>query len=147
VLISRDAIAGMIPHAGAMHLLDGVLSWDADRIRCLSRTHRDRQNPLRMDGQLSALCGIEYAAQAMAIHGVLAGNVGGRPRTGYLASLREVSCSRARLDDLEGDLIVEAQRLMGEESRVIYSFEVGVGPVGVLRGRAAVILEAGGARS
>ena len=146
-MISRDTIAGMIPHAGAMHLLDGVLSWDADRIRCLSRSHRDRQNPLLTDGRLSALCGIEYAAQAMAIHGVLAGNVGGRPRTGYLASLREVSCSRARLDDLEGDLIVEAQRLMGEESRVIYSFEVGVGPVGVLRGRAAVILEAGGARS
>jgi len=69
VLISREAIAGMIPHAGAMHLLDGVLSWDADRIRCSSRTHRDRQNPLRMDGQLSALCGIEYAAQAMAYTG------------------------------------------------------------------------------
>jgi len=60
----------------------------------------------------------------MAIHGVLAGNVGKRPRLGYLASLREVHCSRSRLDDLEGDLIVEAERLMGEESRVIYSFDV-----------------------
>jgi predicted hotdog family 3-hydroxylacyl-ACP dehydratase len=137
----------MIPHAGAMHLLDGVLSWDADRIRCLSRTHHDRQNPLRMDGQLSALCGIEYAAQAMAIHGVLAGNVGSRPRTGYLASLREVSCRGTRLDDLEGDLIVEAKRLMGEESHVIYSFEVGVGDIEVLRGRAAVVLEASRAGS
>jgi predicted hotdog family 3-hydroxylacyl-ACP dehydratase len=147
VLISREAIAGMIPHAGAMHLLDGVLSWDADRIRCLSRSHRDRQNPLRMDGRLSALCGIEYAAQAMAVHGVLAGNVGSRPRMGYLASLREVSCSRTTLDDLEGDLIVAAERLMGEESRVIYSFEVGVGDIEVLRGRAAVVLEAGRAKS
>ena len=137
----------MIPHAGAMHLLEGVLSWDADRIRCLSRSHRDRQNPLRMDGRLSALCGIEYAAQAMAVHGVLAGNVGSRPRMGYLASLREVRCRRTRLDDLEGDLIVEAERLMGEESRVIYSFEVGVGDIEVLRGRAAVVLEAGRAKS
>ena len=137
----------MIPHAGAMHLLDGVLSWDADRIRCLSRSHRDRKNPLRMDGRLSALCAIEYAAQAMAVHGVLAGNVGGRPRMGYLASLREVSCSRATLDDLEGDLIVAAERLMGEESHVIYSFEVSVGDIEVLRGRAAVVLEAGRAES
>ena len=143
MLISREAIAGMIPHAGAMHLLDGVLSWDADRIRCSSRTHRDRQNPLRMDGQLSALCGIEYAAQAMAVHGNLAGNIGSRPRLGYLASLREVICRKSRLDDLEGDLIVAAERLMGEEGRVIYSFEVGVGDVEVLRGRAAVILDAG----
>ena len=137
----------MIPHAGSMCLLDGVLSWDAVHIRCLSRTHRDPDNPLRMDQQLSALCGIEYAAQAMAIHGKLAGNVGSRPRTGYLASLREVSCTRARLDDLEGDLIVEAERLIGEENRVIYSFEVGVGDVEVLRGRAAVVLEASRAGS
>jgi len=147
VLISREAIAGMIPHAGAMHLLDGVLSWDAHRIRCLSRSHRNRQNPLRTDGRLWALCGVEYAAQAMAIHGVLAGSVGKRPRMGYLASLREVHCSRSRLDDLEGDLIVEAERLMGEESRVIYSFDVRVGDVEVLRGRAAVVLEAGRAGS
>jgi predicted hotdog family 3-hydroxylacyl-ACP dehydratase len=147
VLISREDIAGMIPHAGAMHLLDGVLSWDADRIRCLSRSHRDRQNPLRMDGRLSALCGIEYAAQAMAIHGALAGNVLKRPQLGYLASLREVRCSRARLDDLEGDLIVEAERMMGEESHVIYGFEVRVGDVEVLRGRAAVVLEASRAGS
>jgi predicted hotdog family 3-hydroxylacyl-ACP dehydratase len=137
----------MIPHAGAMHLLDGVLSWDANSIRCLSRSHRDRQNPLRMDGRLSALCGIEYAAQAMAVHGVLAGNVGSRPRMGYLASLRGVRCSRTRLDDLEGDLIVEAERLMGEESHVIYNFEVRVGDVEVLRGRAAVVLEASRAAS
>ena len=137
----------MIPHAGAMHLLDGVVSWDADRIRCLSRSHRDRQNPLRMDGRLSALCGIEYAAQAMAVHGALAGNVLKRPQLGYLASLREVHCSRPRLDDLEGDLIVEAERMMGEESHVIYGFEVRVGDVEVLRGRAAVVLEASRARS
>ncbi len=137
----------MIPHAGAMHLLDGVLSWDADRIRCLSRSHRDRQNPLRMDGRLSALCGIEYAAQAMAIHGALVGNVATRPRLGYLASLREVRCSRPRLDDLEGDLIVEAERMMGEESHVIYRFEVSVGDIEILRGRAAVVLEASRAGS
>jgi predicted hotdog family 3-hydroxylacyl-ACP dehydratase len=147
VLISREDIAAMIPHAGAMHLLDGVLSWDGDRIRCLSRSHRDRQNPLRMDGRLSALCGIEYAAQAMAVHGALAGNVLKRPQLGYLASLREVRCSRPRLDDLEGDLIVEAERMMGEESHVIYGFEVRVGDVEVLRGRAAVVLEASRAGS
>ena len=146
-MISRDAIAAMIPHAGSMCLLDGVLAWDAGSIRCLSRSHRDRHNPLRVDEKLPALCGVEYAAQAMAIHGVLAGNVGKRPRLGYLASLREVHCSRTRLDDLEGELIVQAERLMGEKTHVIYSFDVRVGDVAVLRGRAAVVLEAGGAGS
>jgi len=54
-----------------------------------------------------------------------------------------VICRKSRLDDIEGDLIVAAERLMGEEGRVIYSFEVGVGDMEVLRGRAAVILDAG----
>jgi len=36
---------------------------------------------------------------------------------------------------------------MGEETRVIYSFDVRVGDVEVLRGRAAVVLEAGRAAS
>ena len=60
--LSRAEIAELIPHAGAMCLLDGVLDWDASRIRCVSRGHRDAGNPLRVDGHLPALCGIEYAA-------------------------------------------------------------------------------------
>jgi len=147
VLIGREAIAGMIPHAGAMRLLDGVLFWDATHISCFSRTHRDPHNPLRADGQLSALCGVEYAAQAMAIHGKLAGNIESAPRAGYMASLRKVICRRSRLDDLEGDLIVDAERLMGEETRVIYRFEVRVGDAGVLSGRAAVVLDADRAKA
>jgi len=143
VLIGREAIAGLIPHAGAMRLLDGVLFWDADRIECMSRTHRDPHNPLRSQGQLPALCGIEYAAQAMAIHGRLAGSLESAPRAGYLASLREVVCRASRLDDLEGDLVARAERLMGEASRVIYHFEVRVGETDVLRGRAAVVLDIG----
>lgn len=146
MLIGREAIAGMIPHAGAMRLLDGVLFWDAERIECMSRTHRDPHNPLRSQGQLPALCGIEYAAQAMAIHGRLAGTLEAAPRAGYLASLREVVCRAGRLDDLEGDLVVGAERLMGEESRVIYRFEVRVGETDVLRGRAAVVLDIGRAK-
>jgi len=147
MLIARAAIAEMIPHAGAMCLLDGVLSWDAERIRCLSGTHRDPRNPLRVNGELPALCGIEYAAQAMAIHGSLAGNLEHRPKAGYLASLREVRCRTRRLDELAGDLIVEAERLMGEESHVMYGFRVWIGDVELLSGRATVVLDADGATS
>ena len=147
MLIAREAIAEMIPHAGAMCLLEGVLAWDADRIRCQSGTHRDPRNPLRVDGDLPALCGIEYAAQAMAIHGKLAGNLGHKPKAGYLASLRDVRCRGGLLDELAGDLIVEAERLMGEESHVMYGFRVWIGEVELLSGRATVVLDAGRAKS
>jgi predicted hotdog family 3-hydroxylacyl-ACP dehydratase len=144
MLKTRGEIAAMIPHAEAMCLLDGVVSWDENRIRCVSRTHHDENNPMRAGGQLRALCGIEYAAQAMAVHGKLAGNVAVRPQVGYMASLRDVVCTEDRLDDLEGDLIVDAERVMGEETRVIYRFGVRVGTTEVLSGRAAVVLDAGG---
>ena len=139
--LSRAEIAELIPHTGAMCLLDLVLEWDASRIRCMSRSHRDAANPLRVDGRLPALCGVEYAAQAMAVHGGLAGATQGKPRAGYLASLREVVCRRDRLDDLDGDLVVEAEQKASDGSRVIYSFALRVGALEVLSGRAAVVLD------
>jgi predicted hotdog family 3-hydroxylacyl-ACP dehydratase len=139
--VTRAQIAGLIPHSGAMCLLDGVVEWDASRILCMSRSHRAVDNPLRTDGRLPAVCGVEYAAQAMAVHGGLAGNVGGRPRAGYLASLRDVECRRDRLDDLEGDLVVEAEQVAGDGAHVIYRFRLRVGEVEVLSGQALVVLD------
>jgi predicted hotdog family 3-hydroxylacyl-ACP dehydratase len=143
--VTREQIAGLIPHSGAMCLLDGVEQWDADHILCTSRSHRAADNPLRMHGRLPAVCGVEYAAQAMAVHGGLAGKIGGRPRAGYLASLRNVECRRDRLDDLEGDLLVEARQVAGDGVHVIYQFSLRVGEVQVLKGRAMVALDAAGA--
>jgi len=90
---------------------------------------------------LPAVCGIEYAAQAMAVHGGLTRGAGTKPRAGYLASLRDVHCRRDRLDDIEGELIVEAERMMGDEARVIYQFAIRAGESEVMSGRAAVVLE------
>ena len=140
--LTRAEIAGLIPHSGAMCLLDGVLEWDSRRIRCVSRSHRNADNPLRADGRLPAICAIEYAAQAMAVHGGLSGNASGRPRAGYLASLRDVVCRRSRIDDLEGDLVIEAEQMAADGGRAMYRFAPRVGEVEVLSGRATVVLDA-----
>jgi predicted hotdog family 3-hydroxylacyl-ACP dehydratase len=142
VLIGKVEIQAHIPHSGAMCLLDGVLSWDDVRIACTTRSHRAPDNPLRRDGRLHAICGLEYAAQAIALHGGLAGGVRARPRVGYLASLRDLACGLAYLDTIEGDLVVEAERLVDEGSRVIYRFALGTKAGEVMSGRAAVVLEA-----
>jgi predicted hotdog family 3-hydroxylacyl-ACP dehydratase len=142
VRLSRPEIAALIPHAGAMCLLDGVAHWDETRIRCVSRTHLDAGNPLRAEGRLPVLCGIEYAAQAMALHGGLVRGSRARPRAGYLASVRDVACRRDRLDDLAGELVIEAERVMGDDDRVVYEFRLTAGETEVLSGRAAVVLEA-----
>lgn len=139
-MIPKAVLAGMIPHAGTMCLLDGVIQWDASSIRCVASSHRDPQNPLAIDGTLGAVCGAEYAAQAMAVHGGLAGVVGERPKSGYLMSLRALGLHRERLDDLAGDLVIDAERLTGEGFQIVYRFAVACEEKLILDGRAAVLL-------
>jgi predicted hotdog family 3-hydroxylacyl-ACP dehydratase len=140
--MTGEQIARLIPHSGAMCLLDGVVEWDASRIVCMSRGHRAPDNPLRAGGRLPALCGVEYAVQTMAVHGGLTGKVDGRPRLGYLASLRDLECRSERLDDLAGDLMVEAELLAADDAKASYRFRLRVGELEVLSGRALVVLDA-----
>lgn len=141
-MLGKADIAAMIPHAGAMCLLDEVAAWDASTIRCLARGHRDPANPLRAGAELPALCGIEYAAQAMAVHGRLSAAIGHKPRAGYLASVSDVVCRVRRLDDLDGELLIEAEKLAGDDARVLYAFRVFSKNDELLSGKAAVVLEA-----
>ena len=70
-MIGRDRIMALIPHQGAMCLLDEAVLWTAERIVCRAVSHLDPANPLRRAGGLHALCGAEYALQAAALHGAL----------------------------------------------------------------------------
>ncbi len=142
MLASRADIAKVIPHSGTMCLLDGVLECDAQRIRCISSTHRDKDNPMRSGDALLALCGIEYAAQAMAVHGAWDAKYEQKPRAGYLAALRDVVCHTMRLDDLSDDLVIEAEKMMGDAARVIYQFNIHAGTASIMSGRATVVLDA-----
>ncbi|HKB58431.1 MAG TPA: hotdog family protein [Gallionellaceae bacterium] len=151
MLADRHRIARLIPHSGAMCLLDGVVEYDAQHIRCVSSTHLDADNPLRAANGLPALCGIEYAAQAMAVHGGMqgaaAGDGGERPRAGYLAGVRDVTCTVSRLDTLGAPLTIDAERLMGDGTNVMYTFRVSADGATILQGRATVVLDAEKART
>ncbi|RQR33749.1 3-hydroxylacyl-ACP dehydratase [Burkholderia sp. Bp9143] len=148
--LDRAWIAAHIPHDGAMCMLDRVEAWDAARIRCSATSHRDPHNPLRSRGRLASVCGIEYAAQAMAVHGALLGaqqaqTEHARPRAGYLASVRNVDAFVDRLDTFELPLIVDAERIGGDDRSVLYGFTLRCGERVLLGGRAAVMLDASAA--
>lgn len=140
--LDRTWIAGRIPHQGTMCLLSTVDAWDGQKISCRADSHRDPANPLRAEGRLGAAAGIEYAAQAMAIHGALLADAAEAPRQGYLTSVRSVSLHVARLDDLAGELEIAAERLSGDGNTVLYGFTVGQAGRCLLEGRAAVVLDA-----
>ena len=119
--LDRGWIEQHIPHHGRMCLLDEVIEWDAQHIRCRSGTHRALDHPLRAHGRLGAACGIEYAAQAMAVHGALAGGAlagagigAARPAAGFLASLRKVRLHVLQLDHLTADLVCDVTLVAGD---------------------------------
>lgn len=141
-MLDRAAIAARIPHQGRMCLLDAVLAWDSGQIHCRASSHRQPDNPLRAAERLGAACGIEYAAQAMAVHGALLAPEGAPPRPGYLASVRSVQLAVDRLDDLPQDLDIVAERLSGDEHNILYHFRVEHAGDLLLSGRAAVMLVA-----
>ncbi len=126
MLIDKAEIRSLIPHAGAMCLLDAVTAWDEQSITCLSDTHRDPANPLRRQGRLSVLHAIEYGAQAAAIHGALCARAAGQTASpGYLAALREARWFVAELDEIAAPLEVVARPLLGDVGYWIYAIQVG----------------------
>lgn len=139
-MIGREAIAALIPHQGAMCLLERVLEWDAERILLATSTHRAPDNPLRARGRLRALHLCEYGAQAMAVHGgLLARTAGARVRPGLLVSLRDVALHRDYVEGLPGELHVEARRLLEGAGSWQYAFAVRHRGEPLAEGRAAIM--------
>jgi predicted hotdog family 3-hydroxylacyl-ACP dehydratase len=147
VNLDHARIRSLIPHAGAMCLLDHVIYWDESEIRCAATSHRNPDNPMRRHGLLRSICGVEYAAQAMALHGALlqaskSTAQEAAPQSGYLVSLRDVRSTAAELDRGTDELTIDAVRLSGDSDRVMYRFAVRDGATPLLTGRATVVLNA-----
>jgi predicted hotdog family 3-hydroxylacyl-ACP dehydratase len=139
VTLDHAQIARRIPHAGNMCLLDAVIDWDAQQIRARATSHRDADNPLRNSLGLGMAAGIEYVAQAMAVHGSLLSE-GRAPRAGRLASTRGVRTHVRWLDQVEDALDITAQRISGDDAGMIYDFEIRTSDRLLMSGRASVAL-------
>ncbi|MGH8187709.1 MAG: hypothetical protein ACREUC_14200, partial [Steroidobacteraceae bacterium] len=137
--------AALIPHQDSMCLLDRVIEWDDSHVVLETASHRSAANPLREDGRLRAVNLCEYGAQAMAVHGGLRASRSGRtPRPGMLVSLHSVTFGRDYVEDLPGELRVEAVCLQAGADSLQYTFRVTHGDAVLAEGRAAVMLSAPG---
>ena len=143
--LDRAGIAARIPHRGPMCLLERMASWRPDAIECIAVNHRDPRHPLRSASGLLASATIEYAAQAMALHGALSAAAEERAAgAGFLASARDVRLACWRLDDLPradpDELVVAAERQAADAGRILYSFSVRHAGRELASGRVAVVL-------
>jgi predicted hotdog family 3-hydroxylacyl-ACP dehydratase len=139
MLIDNEELRSLVPHAGAMCLLDGVERWDDEEVVCVANSHLKADNPLRRGGKLAALHALEYGAQAMAVHGgLLARRAGERAAGGFLAALRDVTLHVERLDDLDAPLRITVRRLMALGGNMIYACNVTAGERAIAEARATV---------
>jgi len=137
-VLERAQIERLIPHAGAMVLIDRVVSVDEKRILCTTMSHRRADNPLRVDGRLPAICGAEYGAQAAAVHGPAA--AGGTQRPGRVVLLRDVAWSVDDLGTIAGPLTIHAECLHKDGGSLAYAFRLEGDGREVLRGECGIIL-------
>lgn len=135
-----DSLCALLPHAGEMCLIERIAAYDGDTINCQTQTHLSLTNPLRHENRLATICGIEYAAQAMALHAALLAERRDAPRIGFLAGLREVALHLPRLDVSHTILNVRASKLIADKGRSIYEFMLSLNDHPALSGRAAVII-------
>lgn len=140
--LDRTWIEAHIPHKGRMCLLDEVLHWDEHQIRCIASSHRLPDHPLRAHGRLGGICGVEYALQAMAIHGALLAPQGVAPASiGFLVSLHAVTLNVADLDRIEAPLIATSERHSADSRLALYEFAVHGAECLLLSGRATLMLD------
>jgi len=135
------AIAELVPHGGAMCLLEELLAWDEEHVVVATRTHLAADHPLRRDGHLDPVHLCEYGAQAMAVHGgLLAHRQGERARPGFLVALRDVWLVAGTVECCASALEVTARRIHGDANGWQYAFEVCHEGRPLASGRATVAL-------
>ncbi|WP_145961348.1 phosphotransferase [Salinisphaera sp. LB1] len=140
--MSAVRVAGLVPHAGMMCLLDEVVAWADDCIHCRSRLPAPTAHPLADRGVMPVTALIEYAAQATAAHGTLRARAAdgmGPAAGGRLVGLRHIEL----LADAEAvaglaSIDIHAERLMADASGSIYAFRVVAGVRDLVRGRLTI---------
>jgi predicted hotdog family 3-hydroxylacyl-ACP dehydratase len=138
--LDRAAIERLVPHAGAMCLLDAVTDWSAESIACTSALPGP-EHPLARNRRVPAIVATEYAAQATAVHGALLDGTGS-PRAGMLATLVDVQLGADAIPVSGEALSVRADLLSRSASGCMYSFDVRATGASIASGRLLVVLAA-----
>lgn len=140
-MLDKTDWSHLIPHAGAMCLLDAVVTWSETSIHAISDSHAHAIHPLRTREGLHAVHLAEYGAQAMAVHGALSERERGVEvaRPGRLVSLRDVQLEVEYVDAAQGRLDVHAERLYADNGGAQYAFRVEQAGRTLVSGRAAVL--------
>ncbi len=140
--LSKLKLCELLPHGETMCLLDAVESWDSSGIVCIATSHQKRPHPLRNKEQLHSICGLEYAAQAMAVHvGLTSPPPTISSTIGYLGGVRELRIGTSRLDSHMDPLRIFADLLFSQAHNFMYYFKITSNEKSLLSGRASIFIQ------
>lgn len=137
-LLDRAAIARLIPHQGAMCLLDRVMQCDDGTILA-GAPAPSPDHALARDGRLPAIACAEMGLQAMALHGALVD--GASQKAGFVSSLGDVEIARP----FAGPARFMVAALLASRSPMgfAYQFVVHQGGAVLVRGKATIMFPDG----
>lgn len=144
--LNHQEIEQRLPHAGKMSLLHEVVNSDQKSLLATAISHLDADNPLRLKGKIAMINGIEYAAQAMAIHGSLLSEwskpaeLPTSPQTGYIATVRNIDIKVPFVPETDSPLNVEVEQLMSDGNGFTYQFHISCEQQSLISGKITVFL-------
>ena len=115
-------VADILPHDGAMVLLDNVLEYDQQSL-VAAVTVRD--DGLFGDGKtIPAWIGIEYMAQTVAAHGGMMCHLAGKPiNLGFLLGTRRYTCNISEFT-VGMHLTVKVERLIEDQGLGVFTCQI-----------------------
>ena len=131
----------LLPHAGKMCLLGDIIKADETTLSATAISHLEKDNPLEIDGTIAMINGIEYAAQAMAVHGSLLAQYAHSDnmiQTGYLASVRNIQIKKPLFPATI--LFIEVELLMSNTHGFTYQFQINSEQEELISGKITIIL-------
>ncbi len=154
IILNHYEIEQRLPHSGNMSLLNEIIQFDKQSLTALAISHLDASNPLWQHGRINTVNGIEYAAQAMAVHGSLLINrelseklsenlseqSSKTPLTGYIATVRNIIIKVPQLPAEKTPLRIEVVQLMSNEDGFTYQFHISCEQQSLISGRITVFL-------
>ena len=115
--------AQTLPHSGDMRLIDAILGYDAESVRCRVRVRRD--SPFCEADGVPAWVGVEYMAQAMGVYsGIELLQRGEQPRIGLLIGTRRYDAIVPAFA-IGADLEVSARVVLWDEEN-LFAFDCAI---------------------
>ena len=146
MIADHAAIESLIPHKGAMCLLDGIEYHDGQRIICSTHaTSLHIQPAAHKCRALVAARASNSPRRRWPCTGGSSATAQARPPTGLLLSARDCRFNVRRIDDIEGPLVIEAAQMGNNDETRLYRFKVTAHDVLLAEGRVTVMLTRGAA--